>query len=94
MVQTGLSKTPSMDGFPIVDLSEKEIHLTGAFRYKNGDFSTATDLLGRGVVGPVDRLISKIWPFESYESAWIATMEGKGEGTKNIIQGIVDREVE
>lgn len=92
MVQTGLSKTPTMDGFPIVDLSEKEIRLTGAFRYKNGDFAVARDLLGRGLVGPVGRLISKIWLFEEYEEAWRATMQGKGEGTKNIIEGVLRKE--
>lgn len=86
MVQTGLSKTPTMDSFPIVDLSEKEIHLHGAFRYKDGDFAVATQLLARGVVGPVGQLISRIWPFKDYELAWKATMKGGGQGTKNIIQ--------
>lgn len=88
MVQTGLSKKPAMDAFPIVDLSEKEIHLHGAFRYKAGDFATAVDLLGRGVVGKVGELISRTFAFEEYEAAWKATRDGEGLGTKNLIRGV------
>ena len=90
MVQTGLSKTPGMDNFPIVDLSEKEIHLHGAFRYKAGDFAVARDLLGKGVVGPIGELISKVWEFEEYEDAWKATRDGMGSGVKNLIRGVQD----
>lgn len=86
MVQTGLSKNPNMDAFPICDLSEKEIHVHGAFRYKQGDFETARDLLGRGVVGDVSGLISKVWGFEEYEMAWKATRDGDGNGVKNLIR--------
>lgn len=85
MVQTGLSKSPDIT-FSIVDLSEKEIHLHGAFRYKQGDFETARDLLGRGVVGDVGRLVSRVWEFEEYEAAWKATRDGIGGGVKNLIK--------
>jgi len=84
MVQTGLAKKPLMSGFPIVELSEKEIHLHGAFRYKGGDFEIARDLLGRGVVGPVKELINEVFDFERYEDAWKATRDGKG--IKNMIR--------
>ncbi|KAJ9657869.1 hypothetical protein H2198_004065 [Neophaeococcomyces mojaviensis] len=87
MVQTGLAKKPAMDAFPIVDLSEKEIHLHGAFRYKIGDFATAVDVLRRGLVGPVGELISKVFEFKEYEEAWKATRDGGGKGTKNLIKG-------
>ncbi|KAK5099867.1 hypothetical protein LTS08_005582 [Lithohypha guttulata] len=88
MVQTGLSKTAAMDGFPITDLSEKEIHLHGAFRYKSGDFETARDLLARGVIRNVERLINKVWEFEEFEEAWKATRDGNvgGQGVKNLIK--------
>ena len=88
IVQTGLSKSPVIDGFPITDLSEKEIHFHGAFRYGQGDFSTARDLLARGQVGNVKGLICKVWNFEDYEEAWKATKNGSSYGgTKNLIRG-------
>lgn len=88
MVQTGLSKSPLMGDFPIVELSEKEIHLHGAFRYKAGDFEVARDLLGRGLVGPVKELINEVFDFERYEDAWKATRDGKG--IKNLVRGPQD----
>lgn len=84
MVQTGLSKKPLMNDFPIVELSEKEIHLHGAFRYKEGDFEVARNLLGRGVVGSMKELINEVFDFERYEDAWKATRAGKG--IKNMIR--------
>ncbi|KAK5940111.1 hypothetical protein PMZ80_007529 [Knufia obscura] len=85
MVQTGLSKKPLMNDFPITDLSEKEIHFHGAFRYKEGDFEVARNLLARGLVGPVKELINHVFAFEDFESAWKATADGKG--IKNLIRG-------
>ena len=88
MVQTGLSKSALMKDFPIVDLSEKEIHLHGAFRYGAGDFEVAQDLVSRGLVGKVKELINEVFEFKNYESAWEATREGKG--IKNLIRGPQD----
>jgi len=84
MVQTGLSKKPLMNDFPIVELSEKETHLHRAFRYKEGDFEVARDLMGRGVVGSMKELINEVFDFERYEDAWKATRAGKG--IKNMIR--------
>ena len=82
-VQTGLGK-PNIS-FPILSMSEKELHMHGAFRYTRADYDIAMDLLERGLV-PVKDLISRIFPFEQTTSAWDATK--KGEGIKNLIRGV------
>jgi D-xylulose reductase len=83
MVQTGLGR--SMAHIPIVEITEKEIHLHGAARYGAGDFAIAMDILGSGFF-PVERLIASVFPFESATQAWNATK--RGEGIKNIIRGV------
>lgn len=84
-VQTGLGR-PNIS-FPILAMSEKELHMHGAFRYTKADYDIAMDMLERKLVS-VKELISKIFPFEQTRSAWDATKGG--EGIKNMIRVVGD----
>jgi D-xylulose reductase len=81
-VQTGLGK--AIINFPILTMSEKELHVHGAFRYKAGDFKAALHVLEAGNI-PLKDLISNIFDFEQTTEAWEATKQGKG--IKNMIRG-------
>jgi len=84
-VQGGLGK-PRVT-FPITLMSEKELTIHGCFRYASGDFELALQLLDSKQVS-VKGLISSILPFEKATEAWERTK--KGEGLKNLIQGVQD----
>ena len=84
-VQTGLGKP--IITFPILTMSEKELHCHGAFRYGPGDYETALGLLENGSI-PVKDLITSVVPFEQATQAWEKTR--KGEGIKNLIRGVPD----
>lgn len=84
-VQTGLGA--AMVDFPMVLMSEKELHLHGSFRYGPGDFDTAIGILAQGSVHVRD-LISDTFPFEDATAAWEATR--RGQGIKNLIRGVAD----
>ncbi|EXJ83221.1 L-iditol 2-dehydrogenase [Capronia coronata CBS 617.96] len=81
-VQTGLGKP--VVNFPILTMSEKELHMHGAFRYNTGDFGVAMDVLEAGTI-PLKSLISNIFDFEHAADAWEATKQGRG--IKNMIRG-------
>lgn len=81
-VQTGLGK-PMID-FPIVTMSEKELHMHGALRYGTGDFETAMTVLENGSLD-FKSLITQIFDFENTTDAWEATKAAKG--IKNMIRG-------
>jgi D-xylulose reductase len=84
-VQTGIGK-PKIE-VPILALSEKELRVRGCFRYGAGDYDMALSLISQGNIKP-KALISSITPFEEAISAWEKT--GKGEGIKNLIEGVKD----
>jgi D-xylulose reductase len=84
-VQTGLGK--AVINFPILTMSEKELHMHGAFRYNEGDFKLALDVLEAGNF-PLKSLISNIFDFEQATDAWEATKQGRG--IKNMIRGYKD----
>ncbi|KAM6508537.1 hypothetical protein FALCPG4_018377 [Fusarium falciforme] len=84
-VQVGLGKP--VQAIPIHAMSEKEIVLKTSFRYGSGDYEIALELLESGKVS-VKPLISSIVPFEKATEAWEKTR--KGEGIKNLIQGVQD----
>jgi D-xylulose reductase len=84
-VQTGLGK--AIINFPILTMSEKELHMHGAFRYNDGDFKVALDILEAGTY-PLKKLISNIFDFEKATDAWDATNNGRG--IKNLIRGYRD----
>lgn len=84
-VQTGVGK-PKVE-VPIVALSMKELMVRGCFRYGAGDYELAIGLLKKGLVD-VKPLISSVTPFEEATSAWDKT--ARGEGIKNLIEGIHD----
>lgn len=81
-VQTGLGK--AVVSFPMLLMSEKELHVHGAFRYGPGDFKVAMDVLEAGSI-PVKRLISNMFDFEEATDAWEETKQGRG--IKNMIRG-------
>jgi D-xylulose reductase len=85
-VQTGLGK--AMIEFPIVAVSEKELHVHGAFRYGPDDFSIALQVVG-SKNWEVATLISTDFPFEDTTQAWMATRDG--QGIKNLIRVGGDR---
>ena len=82
-VQTGLGK-PNIS-FPILAMSEKELHMHGAFRYTKADYDVAMNMLE---LVPVRDLISNVFPFEQTTAAWDATKNG--EGIKNLIRAVGD----
>jgi D-xylulose reductase len=84
-VQTGLGR-PKIE-FPIVAMGQKELMVRGCFRYGAGDYELAVGLLEKGLIG-VKPLISSVTPFEKSKEAWEKT--GRGEGIKNLIQGVQD----
>lgn len=84
-VQTGLGKP--MINFPIMAMSEKELHCHGAFRYGPGDYEIALGFLEKRAI-PVKELITKVFPFEKATEAWETTK--RGEGIKTMIQGVQD----
>lgn len=79
-IQTGLGKT--MIQFPIVTMSEKELHMHGACRYGPEDFQNALDVL-ESRRWDVSSLISRVFGFEETTQAWDATKNG--QGIKNMI---------
>lgn len=81
-VQAGLG--PANIEFPIVALSEKEIHLHGSFRYGAGDFETARELMESGKI-EAGGLVSSVLGFEKASAAWERTR--RGEGITNVIEG-------
>tara|TARA_R110002003_G_scaffold112_19_gene9738 strand:+ start:4091 stop:4849 length:759 start_codon:yes stop_codon:yes gene_type:complete len=84
-VQTGLGK-PKIE-FPIVAMSQKELMVRGCFRYAAGDYELAVGYLKKGLID-VKPLISSVTKFEDATQAWDRT--AKGEGIKNLIQGVQD----
>lgn len=84
-VQVGMGKPDQT--LPLLYMSEKEIVLKTCFRYGPGDYEVALDMLCAGTI-VVKSLISSTVPFEKAEEAWEKTR--KGEGLKNLIQGIQD----
>ena len=84
-VQTGLGKP--IINFPILAMSEKELHCHGAFRYGPGDYEIALGFLENQSI-PVKDLITSMVPFEQVTQAWEKTK--KGEGIKNLIRGVPD----
>lgn len=79
-IQTGLGKT--MIQFPIVTMSEKELHMHGACRYGPEDFQNALDVL-ESRRWDIGSLISRVFSFEDTKKAWNATKHG--QGIKNMI---------
>jgi D-xylulose reductase len=81
-VQAGIGKAKIQ--FPIVALSEKEVHMKGSFRYSAGDYDIAMHLLESKKISVKD-LITFIEPFERATDAWERTR--RGDGIKTLIQG-------
>ncbi|KAJ5379846.1 L-iditol 2-dehydrogenase [Penicillium cataractarum] len=82
-VQTGIGK--HIIDYPIFQFSIKELHMHGAFRHSEGDYRVAMDILENRLV-PVKQLITRMYNFEDIESAWTATLSGKG--VKNMVRGV------
>ncbi|KAJ5330479.1 chaperonin 10-like protein [Penicillium atrosanguineum] len=84
-VQIGMDQP--MQSIPLLAMSEKEVVLKTCFRYAPGDYEIALELVGSGKI-PVKELISSTVPFEDATVAWAKT--ARGEGIKNLIQGVQD----
>lgn len=84
-VQTGIGK--HIIDYPIFQFSIKELHMHGAYRHSEGDYRVALDILEHRLV-PVKDLITAMYDFEEIESAWKATLSGKG--IKNMVRGVSD----
>ncbi|KAL3417889.1 hypothetical protein PVAG01_10899 [Phlyctema vagabunda] len=84
-VQVGMGKDKIQ--FPFVLFIQKELHISGCFRYNAGDFEIARDLVDSKKIS-VRALISSVEPFETASEAWEKTR--KGSGIKNLIRGPVD----
>ncbi|KAK9319169.1 GroES-like protein [Lipomyces orientalis] len=85
LVQIGLGKADLT--LPILAMCEKETVLKTAWRYAPGDYEVALELLKSGKIS-VKPLISSTVSFENAPEAWEKTR--KGEGIKNIIEGVQD----
>jgi D-xylulose reductase len=80
-VQTGLGKQSI--NFPILAMSEKELHMHGACRYGPDDFNIALEVLASGVA-PIGDLRTTIFDFEQITEAWESTKSGLG--IKNMVR--------
>lgn len=80
-IQTGLGWSTVQ--FPILAVSEKELHVHGACRYGPEDFRIALDVL-ESRQWEVASLISRVFEFKETTQAWEATKNG--EGIKNMIR--------
>ncbi|KAF4970359.1 hypothetical protein FSARC_2615 [Fusarium sarcochroum] len=84
-VQTGIGN--AFMNVPMLALSEKELKVRGCFRYGSGDYSMALSMIAQGKIRP-KMLLSSVTPFKDATSAWEKT--GRGEGMKNLIEGVPD----
>lgn len=84
-VQIGLGTSDL--ALPILNMCEKETVFKTAWRYAPGDYEVALDLLNSGKIS-IKSLISSTVPFEQAPEAWEKTK--RGEGIKNLIQGVQD----
>lgn len=84
-VQVGMGKP--MQSLPLLAMCDKELTCKASFRYGPGDYDLALELVSVGKVD-VKPLVSNIFPFENAPEAWECTR--KGEGIKNLIQGVKD----
>ena len=84
-VQGGMGK-PDIN-FPILTLCIKEITMKGSFRYGEGDYRVAVELVSSGKVDAKGLITGKV-SFEEAEKAF-GTVR-KGEGIKTLIEGVKD----
>ena len=84
-VQAGMGR-PDIE-FPIVAMCCKEIIMKGSFRYAQGDYRLAVDLIATGRVS-VKELITGRVKFGDAEQAFNQVMNGKG--IKILIEGVED----
>lgn len=84
-VQTGLGP-PKME-FPLTVMCEKELLVRGCFRYSAGDYELAVSLISKGLID-MKPMISSTSEYEDATVAWEKPV--RGEGIKNLIQGVHD----
>ncbi|KAJ9620174.1 hypothetical protein H2203_007939 [Taxawa tesnikishii (nom. ined.)] len=70
--------------FPIMMACTKELNVKGSFRYSQGDYHTAVELLSTGRVS-VDKIVTGKVKFEDAEKAFHETKAAKG--IKTLIEG-------
>ncbi|KAL4981206.1 chaperonin 10-like protein [Aspergillus desertorum] len=86
-IQLGAGLGESKARAPMLALSEKELRIMGCFRYGADDFALAVEVAERRLV-VLKPLISTVTPFYRATEAW--EMAGRGEGIKNLIEGVRD----
>ena len=82
-VQVGMGKETIT--FPMLSVCTGGLTVKGSFRYKEGDYRVALDLIERGVLD-VKKLISEKVKFEDAEKAFEDSKAGKG--IKFLIEGV------
>lgn len=82
-VQAGMGKSDI--NFPIGALCGKEITVKGSFRYQEGDYSLAVEMLNSRRLS-VKELITGVVAFEDAETAFRSVAAGKG--IKTLIKGV------
>jgi D-xylulose reductase len=84
-VQAGMG--PDDITFPIMGLCSKELTAKGSFRYKEGDYKLAVELIANGTVD-AEKLISSKVSFDKAEEAFGSVK--RGEAIKALIEGVKD----
>ncbi|KAG7877802.1 hypothetical protein KL905_001068 [Ogataea polymorpha] len=74
-VQVGMGRQ-TMDGFPIAEVAERELLITGVFRYTVDDYKIAVSLIASSKVN-VKPLITHRFKFEDVKKAYDFSKEGK-----------------
>jgi D-xylulose reductase len=84
-VQGGMGKP--VINFPILKVGAKEITVKGSFRYAEGDYKVAVELVGQGKIDVKGLITGKV-AFEEAEKAFGSVR--RGEGIKMLIEGVKD----
>lgn len=85
VMQIGMHPSNENVGIPLNEISSREITYKGSFRYYEGDYSLAIDLMSRGCID-VDELITDRFPFEKAADAFAFAVENSAKVGKVIIE--------
>lgn len=90
-VQVGMG--PDNITIPISTLLNKEINMRGSFRYRNGSYELAIDLVARGKID-LAPLITHRFEFKDALSAFEVNQKGVGPDGKPLIKAVIDGPVD
>ena len=86
-VQGGMGKYDIT--FPLGAVIEKEVHVTGSFRYSSGDYTLAISMLEDRLID-LTKLITSRYEFQDAEQAFKDVHSGKPGLIKVLIRGVTD----